>query len=381
MAKKTAPTAFDEIGFLRIISAKRVNLLLKYPFFGTLAMYLQPIICNETVTQYIATDGHSLFLNPQGLAEIHPRMWEGVIAHEVLHAALNHCSMQRKQQRDVQRWNIACDISVNGMIDDEHLELPTWAVRNKQLAHLPVEAIYAALPTDQKQDPRNADIKPSSGQNNEDLDAVWKERIVSAYEVAKQAGKASKSQARLANVAKQQKVDWKTALAQFLTPREPTTDNWNRPSRRSIAVGAYLPSKNIEFCDLIVIVVDTSASVTTGELSQFQAEVASIQQQFRPNEILVMYVDYKLNGVESFTPDTPVVMHPKGGGGTAFAPAFAYINKHQLNPECLVYLTDGEATFDDIVPPDYPVLWAITSQSGITNINPPFGEQVVFKFD
>ena len=37
----------------------------------------------------------------------------------------------------------------------------------------------------------------------------------------------------------------------------------------------------------------------------------------------------------------PIKLTPHGGGGTAFEPVFDYIDEHDLDPEVVVYLTDG----------------------------------------
>jgi predicted metal-dependent peptidase len=45
-----------------------------------------------------------------------------------------------------------------------------------------------------------------------------------------------------------------------------------------------------------------------------------------------------------------------GGGGTDFRPVFDRVNKDGLDPECVVYLTDGMGSFPAVAPP-YPVIW------------------------
>jgi predicted metal-dependent peptidase len=52
----------------------------------------------------------------------------------------------------------------------------------------------------------------------------------------------------------------------------------------------------------------------------------------------------------------------KGGmhGGTDFCPPFVYVAKHpEIEPSCLIYITDGYGPASDN-PPLYPVLWILT---------------------
>ena len=49
-----------------------------------------------------------------------------------------------------------------------------------------------------------------------------------------------------------------------------------------------------------------------------------------------------------------------GHGGTDFRPSFVYVAEHpEIEPSCLIYITDGygPAPRD---PPPYPVLWILT---------------------
>ena len=69
------------------------------------------------------------------------------------------------------------------------------------------------------------------------------------------------------------------------------------------------------------------------------------------------------------------MLHPAGGGGTDFCPAFEWVAEQGLSPRCLIYLTDlccesypGE--------PDYQVLWVTDSQA-----EAPFGETLHIRAD
>jgi len=73
---------------------------------------------------------------------------------------------------------------------------------------------------------------------------------------------------------------------------------------------------------------------------------------------------------QEFRSSDPIRLEPKGGGGTDFCLVFTWVEQNELNPVCLIYLTDlcGHA-FPE--PPDCPVLWVTDSRR-----TTPFGETV-----
>jgi predicted metal-dependent peptidase len=110
---------------------------------------------------------------------------------------------------------------------------------------------------------------------------------------------------------------------------------------------------------LVALVADTSAS-TRRVLSAFLAELQSIIDDCQPRETVVIMADADVQSVTYFGRGESLKVQFIGFGGTDFRPAFSYIDTEQLDPACLIYLTDGEGTFPDH-PPDYPTLWAITT--------------------
>ena len=63
----------------------------------------------------------------------------------------------------------------------------------------------------------------------------------------------------------------------------------------------------------------------------------------------------------------------RAGGGTRFNPPFEYLDHYDIEPEFLMYFTDGYChSFAD--EPDYPVLWVLNEDNN--NFNPPYGEVV-----
>ena len=60
----------------------------------------------------------------------------------------------------------------------------------------------------------------------------------------------------------------------------------------------------------------------------------------------------------------------EGGGGTAFAPVFGWIESEGWHPDALVYFTDAEGEFPKLAP-SYPVLWLVKGKAPV-----PWGRRI-----
>jgi predicted metal-dependent peptidase len=134
----------------------------------------------------------------------------------------------------------------------------------------------------------------------------------------------------------------------------------------------YLPAMRSEAMGPIAVAIDTSGSIDQVTLNQFAAELQSIVDETKPARVHVIYCDAKVQRIDTFEQDDVIEMHPKGGGGTAFAPAIDAAEQFDEPPVALVYLTDLMGSFRT-EPPSMPVLWTVTG-SGFSA--PPYGEVV-----
>lgn len=82
----------------------------RQPFFGVLALFAEHRLDASVPTA--ATDGRVVLFNPEFAGTLCEAELDAVMVHELLHAALLHCS--RRGERDPHVWNIAADIVVNG---------------------------------------------------------------------------------------------------------------------------------------------------------------------------------------------------------------------------------------------------------------------------
>lgn len=371
----------------KIIKAK-VQLILNQPFFATLALGLQYL--PDTSIKTTCTNGVHLKYNPAYIEKLSIDELAGVFAHEVMHNALFHNT--RRQYRDKAKWNKATDYAINPMLIESGFLLPEGYLDSDLYLNRSAEEIYNLMPVsdDEKQDENgdedsNQDTIGSSHQDKgmgevEDLpsdmdtheaESNMRQVLVQASMTAQRQGKMPESLQRLVDQMLRPRHDWKQILAQYLSEIARNDYSWKKPARRLLHCGIYIPSLESLETGKIILIVDTSSSIKDQLINQFTAEVQDIANAFSIG-LMVIYVDTTVQHVQEIAPDEHIQLKPKGGGGTDFKPGFVYIDKNNLDPKAVVYLTDGECNSFPIEP-DYSVIWA---QFGDYSFKPPFGQVI-----
>jgi predicted metal-dependent peptidase len=374
----------------------RANLIMLHPFFGTLALRLK--VVPEPGIKGARTDGTTLRYDPDYVDTLTGEQCVGLVAGTVMHPAMLHHT--RRGGRDLAKWNKACDYSIADILKDSKLTMPEDMQAGSQYAGMSAEHIYQLLPDSPKDGngkgqgqggaggasgqgqpddgSGNGGVDDSPGQSTSEIqeeEHEWKQALAQAAHIAKQQGNLPGSLSRLVDDILEPSVDWKQKLLRFMNEKAPDDFSWQRPNRRHIAEGLYLPSMLQTATGEIVVVVDTSGSIGEKELSEFGGEIQAILTDLKPRKVHVIYCDAAINKVVEFGPHDPVILEAVGGGGTSFKPPFKYVEDHQINPRCLVYLTDGYGDFPDEDKVHFPTLWAINNH----DVVPPFGEHVVIQ--
>jgi predicted metal-dependent peptidase len=389
------------------IQKARTALLLDHPFFGSLLFRLgaRP----TTSIQTMATDGISLFYNPDFVDTLNAAELIGTLAHEVLHPALQHHT--RRGGRNRKRWNMACDYAINPLLLDAGLTLPKDVLIDHRFRGMSAEHIYNLIeeqgtaPSEQATSGEPApegggsDLPPQphqgeSGPNapvttggfgqvldapepeGDDGDSVaeqareWKIAVGQAENVARLAGKLPAGVTRILEQSEAAVVDWRELLRRAWSETVPFDYSWMPPNRRHIWAGIYLPGARSEGSGEIAIAVDCSGSVSARQLGLFEVEIRSILEGQRPSRVHVLYFDTEVNKAELYEAGQPIALTPVGGGGTNFAPCFRWLNERGIVPQTLVFLTDLCGVFPSEAPA-YPVLWASTDSRSV-----PFGQVI-----
>ena len=396
------------------IQKARTTLLLDHPFFGTLSFRLGAREC--TLIETMATDGVSLYFNPEFVETLSASELAGTLAHEVMHPSLQHHT--RRDGRNPRRWNMACDYAINPMLVDAGLTLPKGVLMDHRFRGMSAERIYNLLENDEegkstssdsksqesedaddRENPKGAeignggdedDVPPSAPQSpggiGQVLDAPvpadgeeptiadqardWQIAVKQAESVARLAGKLPIGAMRSVESSRAAGVDWRELLRRAWSETIPSDYSWTCPNRRHIWTGLYMPGVVSEGVGEIVIAVDCSGSVNIRQLSLFEAEIRSILAGQQPRLVHVLYFDSEVQRHETYQAGQPMQLSPVGGGGTDFRPCFHWLEERGIHPQTLVVLTDLWGVFPTEVP-SYPVLWASTDVRPV-----PFGQVI-----
>lgn len=213
------------------------------------------------------------------------------------------------------------------------------------------------------------DGDPASVAETTEQEQHWAVAAEQAAQLAKSCGNAPLGIDRLLEEARESKKDWRSILREFVAATTPSDYRFCPPNRRYIHAGLYLPSIHREGTGRIVVAVDTSGSIGKEELKQFAGEISAISEEAQPEAIHVVYCDTAVQSTQEFAPSEPIELEPKGHGGTNFRPVFEWVERNDVRPVCLIYLTDLACDKYPATSPDYPVLW-VTDSRRIA----PFGE-------
>lgn len=383
----------------RRLSKAKSKLIIDHPFIGTIAINMKMIISDQTEEGHAiptaATDGKSVWFNPKFIEPLTDEQLAFLVAHECLHPMLEHNF--RRQARDPMKWNKAADYVINQLLKDEGIGQfidggcldPNIYKAGGGMS----EGIYNILPDSAGGDGNYQIVligQPGAGKGNqnpydevldggktrqemEQQQADWKIKVAQAGQAAKMMGKMSANMQRLVDEVLAPKVDWREVLRRFVEKVRTDQRSWQRPNRRFITQGLYMPSISGESLGEIAFAIDCSGSIGQKEINQFAAEIMTVKEEGNPLKIHLIYFDSEVCHYEGFSRDDEVHVEPHGGGGTAFSPVFRYMDQHQIEPIACIFLTD--LCCNDFGPcPSYPTLWVSTMDG-----KAPWGEVVLMK--
>lgn len=364
-----------------------------------------------------ATDGTSLLLNPDVFFDdkrfsLPNRVF--ILAHEVMHNVFNHVGVQFVciQAGNIMRYadgtalpfipelfNVAADYVINAILVEgkigqmpakEGLYDPKIATGTDS-AHEVYRRLYKQAEKEGRivkvgvgkgggpgvkglKDGFDVLADPGQGQgkdpyqaNGERNEGEWKLAVKSAMESARMQGKLPMNLQRMFEEVIETQVPWEELVEAFFARKVGNGSyDWRRPNRQLIVRDIYIPGKSGHSCGTIVAGGDTSGSIGPKTLNMFFGALCEILELLRPKRLVLLWCDAKLQRADELTEVSDLnVIREKGapgGGGTSFVPVFDYVDEHHLEPDALIYLTDGYGTFPD-AKPAYPVLWGdITGQ-------------------
>lgn len=375
------------------ILAARTSLMWDHPFFGSLAVQL--VLVEENSFPTMATDGTHLFWNRTFVEKLQKPELIFVLAHEVLHNALDHHT--RKGRREHEKWNRAADYAINGELAACNVgKMPKGGLIDSNFTGRSAEEIYALLPDEppskgggagSKSDPGGCgSVLPAAPAHDQeglakasaDMKVKVRQAAAIAAKKAEGIGNLPGSMLRLIEKLLAPVVDWRAVLRRFIDDSATKDYSWMRPNRRHIGAGFILPGLISDGLNHLVIAVDTSGSIAGEALTRFASEINGAFGDGTVDKITVIYADAAVARVEEFERGDELVLNAAGGGGTAFSDTFDWIARNAPDASAIIYFTDlFVSDFGD--EPAAPVMWAVYGDSrrfkelaGKT----PFGEAI-----
>lgn len=413
------------------LSAASSALIIDKPFLGALVLRMPMIVANPDWCRTTATDARSIYFNPEYINELSFDQTLFVLAHEALHCALLHFA--RRQHRVKYRWDLACDLAVNPILIKDGLTPPPTAIYLDVYEDMTAEEIYPMLDdmqdmethddhlydddqsiensgsgpsqsgdtenasenptpsqTESQPDPKNEQgsgtvnkqqtaeqqpqgasrPKPLSESEKQELAVQWQQRMAGAAQQAMQAGKLSGAMARLVDDLLQPQLPWRQLLAQYMSASARDDYNYTRPSKREGA--AILPSLRSKQVDLVVV-LDTSGSISKSEMQFFLSEVNAIKGQVKARITLHAcdnHMDQSGPWEYEYWDEFSLPDNISGGGGTSFVPVFDWLATQGRQPDLLIYFTDALGEFPKLEA-FFPVIWLVKGKAKV-----PWGQRI-----
>lgn len=411
----------EAIGRTRMEQA-RVDLLLDHPYFAAAVLALPMRGTSEPeIAKAVVTDGRRIVYRFDLVAALERPVVRLLIMHALLHVVLRH--PERAGSRRWSQWTEACDIAVELLLAKLGVRRPDEVKGVEALADLSAEAIYdrieqgAAAGFDSAQEAQDGLLPPpgcvaesnspdggdGAGATSERdaferallgtevpstmmLETVRREfTAVASQQVVARAGNSPGSGCSEIEAAAEEQVSWRDVLARFM--REPIDRSWSlgRPNRKHLWRGLYLPGPMDVDGGRFVVAIDTSGSMSDGELGLVLTEIDAIRRNCAC-ELTVLQFDAGLHATAEFSSwseedecvGSTKVMRVHGRGGTDLRLPFAWVAEERERGRpvsALIICTDGDGPLPDHPPEEYPVLFLLTP----LHVEVPFGESVVLR--
>lgn len=391
--------SLSELVEQRILKA-RIRLSLKHPFLAAAVMRL-PIkdATNMAWCETMSTDGYHIFFSKNWVSELKDDEIQGVIAHEVLHVIFGHSD--RKGNRDRHKWNVACDLAINLLLDAESQALPMSGLLDKRYKGMSADQIYVVLPNTKNSggnsfqarqkdlvnttrqsmrgshqmgseigadllDPDDTLIRPLQDSDVPDEQSRRELRRHLIDEMLSSLHGDSPAMIRHEiGLAKSNTINWQSMLRSWLT--EKVKSDWSTYpfAKKHIWRGFYLPSIGIQAPGHIIFAIDTSGSMSQEDIADIAAEIRALRDTFH-SKLSVIQCDATIQSTDEYEADDPTpipeIMTAVGRGGTDFRPVFDFVKNHEEVPQLIIYATDGFGAFPQYTP-EIPCLWMLTSRS------------------
>jgi len=355
----------------------------KYVALAGILMIGDKRICDTTPTAY--TNGRDEVYGREFVDKLNDAEFRFLILHECYHKLYRHLTTwHHLYKENPQLANVACDYVINLKIADDNKNdgfatmtgALTIGCYDEQYRGMDSAQVYEMLKQKQQQQQASGDSttgtgNPGPGTGNgspsnslpqgfdeHDWEGAQELSADEQRELARDIDEAIRQGALIAgkmgtggdrDLAEllEPQVNWREVMRDFIQTTCSGSDysTWQRPSRRYIGMGHYLPSGISEAIGELVIAGDMSGSIGQREISVILTETKEICDTVHPDKVRMLYWDTQVCQDEEYDQheldDLVKSTKPAGGGGTSVECVPEYITAKGIKPQAVVVITDG----------------------------------------
>jgi len=324
----------------------------------------------------------ALFYAPSFVLGLGLEQRKGVLLHEVHHVIFDHLHPP-PEATSATAWTLACEVTANEWVPyelpnpitlddvglppgestrDRYARLvrrkklaPDWGPKLRGAEKDRIVRTLAARPRshdDYAVGPRSAKnaLEAAAARVRDELDPETRRMLGAAELAALELGAIGRST-----------LAWHELLRILARGLVVRTSTRTYPSRRLPSKLGIAPGRRARRTRPVVMaVVDTSASMSTGELAQVSAELARLVRAHV--RVACVQCDDTIRKRE-WLAEGAVLTRVHGRGGTDLRPPLSPAEIRKVRPDLVVYFTDGHGPAPSAAPRGVEVLWVLTGSS------------------
>lgn len=342
-----------------------------YPLLGSVAASFHIVDdereCNKLEIQIAAVDVRKgvIYANPAcGFLEME---WRFVLAHEFLHAGLEHGA--RCDGRNPFVWNLAVDFVVNGWLAEMEIgTMPENVLYDRKFQNMSAESVYDVLMADLR---RSLRMQTFRGYHRGDLldgnirgfggleeglsqDEFYKNALRQGLEYHMSYGRGTVPAGLIQEIRAlmMPPVSWRVKLAEWFVEQFPIEErhrSYARPSRRQSATPdiprpGYTDWNENKNNRTFGVIIDTSGSMSAVQIGKALGAAASYAAARDVKFVRVIFCDAEAYDVGYMAAeDIAGRVEVKGRGGTILQPAVDLLESAVDFPKAapILLITDG----------------------------------------
>ncbi len=356
-------------------------LVAHYPLLGSLLTQFELVedaeLCERMAISIAAVQISTgeIYINPRRQLGIEQAKF--VVAHEVLHAGLNHSS--RRRGRDPYLWNVACDFVINDWLVSMSVGTPPEGglLFDDALRGWAADDIYLRLASDLRVRRRLSTLRGDdvdmlderAGKYFTDREEFCRRALLQGLDYHHQLSRGVLPSGLVEDIRtlNQPPIPWQAQLAEWIQERCPLPERrrtYARPSRRQSTTPEtprprFVEPEEERATRTFGVIVDTSGSMQREDLGKALGAIVAYSQAQGVRHVRLVYCDAQPYDEGFVTIDSLAArVQVRGRGGTVLQPAVNLLQSRQDFPkDCpILIITDGLCESDLQVARDHAFL-------------------------